>query len=85
MPPASGTARSPHYAPAVESMFDSDSLDVETVALTKKARELEGTPAATLAQARARADAWRRLEDDPEPAEAPASGTGSPTALCAGH
>ena len=47
-------------------MFDGDSLDVETVALTKKARELEDTPAATLAQARARADAWRRLEDDPE-------------------
>lgn len=48
------------------SMFDSDTLDVETVALTKKARELEDAPAATLAQARARADAWRRLEDDPE-------------------
>jgi hypothetical protein len=48
------------------TMFDSDTLDVETAALTKRARELEEAPAATLAQVRARADAWRRLEDDPK-------------------
>ena len=30
---------------------------------------LEDTPASTLAQARARADAWRRLEEDPELAQ----------------
>ena len=48
------------------TMFDSDTLDIETAALTKRARELEEAPAATLAQVRARADAWRRLEGDPE-------------------
>ncbi|MEP6528292.1 MAG: DNA methyltransferase, partial [Nocardioidaceae bacterium] len=48
------------------TMFDSDTLNVETAALTKKARALEDTPATTLAQVRARADAWRRLQDDPE-------------------
>ena len=47
-------------------MFDTDTLDVETAALTRQARQLEDTPAATLAQVRARADAWRRLQDDPE-------------------
>ena len=51
------------------TMFDSDTLEVETVALTKKARVLEDTPASTLEQARARADAWRRLEEDPELAQ----------------
>ena len=39
------------------------------MALTKKARVLEDTPASTLAQARARADAWRRLEEDPDLAQ----------------
>ena len=51
------------------TISDSDTLEVETVALTKKARVLEDTPASTLAQARARADAWRRLEEDPELAQ----------------
>ncbi|TCC29679.1 Eco57I restriction-modification methylase domain-containing protein [Kribbella speibonae] len=51
------------------SMFDGDAIDVETTTLTKRARELEDTPATTLAQVRARADAWRRLEDDPALAE----------------
>ena len=44
-------------------------LEVETLALAKKARLLEDTPTSTLAQARARADAWRRLEEDPELAQ----------------
>jgi hypothetical protein len=48
------------------TIFDAHALDVETAALTKRARELERTPAASLAQARARADAWRRLEADPD-------------------
>ena len=51
------------------TIFDSNTLEVETLALTKKARVLEDTPASTLAQARARADAWRRLEEDPELAQ----------------
>ena len=51
------------------TIFDSNTLEVETLALTKKARVLEDTPAFTLAQARARADAWRRLEEDPELAQ----------------
>jgi len=48
------------------SMFDTDVLDVTTEGLTSKARQLEDTPAASLTQVRARADAWRRLESDPE-------------------
>ena len=51
------------------TISDSSTLEVETAALTKKARVLEDTPASTLAQARARADAWRRLEEDPELAQ----------------
>ena len=51
------------------TMFDSSTLEVETVALTKKARVLEDAPASTLEQARARADAWRRLEEDPDLAQ----------------
>jgi N-6 DNA Methylase len=51
------------------AIFDTYALEVETLALTKKARVLEETPASTLAQARARADAWRRLEEDPELAQ----------------
>ena len=51
------------------TISDSGTLEVETVALTKKARVLEDTPASTLAQARTRADAWRRLEKDPELAQ----------------
>ncbi|VVJ19633.1 Possible restriction /modification enzyme [Amycolatopsis camponoti] len=41
-------------------------FDVETAALTKQARQLEEMPATTLATIRARADSWRRLEDDPD-------------------
>ena len=48
------------------SMFETDILQVETASLARRARILEDTPAASLIQARARADAWRRLEDDPE-------------------
>jgi hypothetical protein len=48
------------------SAFGSQSLDVETTALATRARELECTPGATLDAVRANADAWRRLEDDPE-------------------
>ena len=51
------------------AIFDSNTLEVETLALTKKARVLEDTPTFTLAQARARADAWRRLEEDSELAQ----------------
>lgn len=47
------------------SMFET-TLEVETVALTKRARELEDSPATTLAQVRAKASGWRRLQDDPE-------------------
>ncbi|PZS29860.1 MAG: restriction endonuclease [Pseudonocardiales bacterium] len=46
--------------------FGPDALNVETAALAKKARELDDTPSSTLAQARERADAWRRFEADPE-------------------
>ena len=51
------------------TIFDSSTLEVETVALTKKARALEDAPTFTLEQARTRADAWRRLEEDPELAQ----------------
>lgn len=43
-----------------------DTLNVETTSLTERARELEKAPATTLAAARTRADAWRRLDDDPD-------------------
>ncbi|TVT22118.1 N-6 DNA methylase, partial [Amycolatopsis rhizosphaerae] len=48
------------------TMFDTEILDVETTALAKKARELDNQAATTLAQARKRADAWRRFEADPD-------------------
>jgi hypothetical protein len=48
------------------TMFDSDVLDVETTALAKKARELDDSAVTTLAQARERADAWRRFNADPD-------------------
>ena len=48
------------------SLFDDATLDVETSALTKRARELEELRTSTLAQARERADAWRRFEADPD-------------------
>lgn len=41
-------------------------LNVETAALAKKARELDDAPTSTLAQARERADAWRRFEAAPD-------------------
>lgn len=44
------------------SLFDTATLDVETSALTKRVRELETQRRSTLAQARERADAWRRFE-----------------------
>lgn len=46
--------------------FGPDALNVETAALAKRARELDDTPTSTLAQARERADAWRRFEADPD-------------------
>lgn len=48
------------------TIFDSDTLDIATTALAKKARELDNQATATLAQARQRADAWRRFEADPD-------------------
>jgi hypothetical protein len=48
------------------STFDADPLAVETASLAKRARELEKAPATTLAKVRARADAWRHFEDDPD-------------------
>ncbi len=47
-------------------IFDSDLLDVETTALTKRARELDEASVGTLMAARKRADAWRRFEHDPD-------------------
>lgn len=49
------------------ALFDSAVLDVETSALSQQARQLERMRTSTLAQARERTDAWRRLqEEDPE-------------------
>jgi hypothetical protein len=48
------------------SLFESTGLDVETSSLTSQARGLEGRPSRTLDQARERADAWRRFQDDPD-------------------
>lgn len=48
------------------SAFDAGTLEVETATLAERAHKLENSPAATLAKIRARADAWRRLEDDPD-------------------
>lgn len=46
--------------------LDTGVLGVSTTALAKRARELDDQAAATLAQARERADAWRRFDRDPE-------------------
>lgn len=48
------------------AMFDNDSLSIDTTTITKRAREVEATPARTLAQVRARADPWRRIDTEPE-------------------
>jgi len=48
------------------NLFGDQALDVETVALAKRARELDESRSTTLASARTRADAWRRFEADPD-------------------
>jgi hypothetical protein len=46
--------------------FGPDTLDVQTIAFTKAAREADSGTAESVAALRARADAWRRLETDPD-------------------
>lgn len=46
--------------------FGSETLDVETRQFTKAANDADAGTAATVAAMRARADAWRRLEADPD-------------------
>lgn len=46
------------------NIFDSETLNVETIQFTKAAHEADTGVAATVAAMRARADAWRRLEED---------------------
>lgn len=46
--------------------LDTGVLGISTIALTKRARELDDQAAATPAQVRERADAWRRFDQDPE-------------------
>ncbi|KAF0969884.1 Eco57I restriction-modification methylase domain-containing protein [Gordonia sp. YY1] len=46
--------------------FGSESLDVETRQFTKAARDADAGTAASVAAMRERADAWRRLEEDPD-------------------
>jgi hypothetical protein len=46
--------------------FGPDTLNVSTTAIHRAAQAADAGPAATLAQVRARADAWRRIEDDPD-------------------
>ncbi|MDP7724184.1 Eco57I restriction-modification methylase domain-containing protein [Mycobacterium sp. TY814] len=46
--------------------FGSETLNVETSQFTKAAREADSGAVGTVAALRARADAWRRLEADPE-------------------
>ncbi|MFJ9371322.1 Eco57I restriction-modification methylase domain-containing protein [Nocardia sp. NPDC101769] len=46
--------------------FGPDTLDVETTTFTKRAREADAGQAGSLRRMRARADAWRALESDPE-------------------
>jgi hypothetical protein len=48
------------------TLFDVAELDVTTAAFTKRLNEIENQPDASLAQIRARADAWRRFAEDPE-------------------
>ncbi|WP_244216563.1 Eco57I restriction-modification methylase domain-containing protein [Gordonia alkanivorans] len=46
--------------------FGSETLDVETRQFTKAARDADAGTAASVAAMRERADAWRRLEEDPD-------------------
>ena len=46
--------------------FGPETLNVETAQFTKAARDADAGTAATLARMRARADAWRALEADPD-------------------
>ncbi|WP_375481526.1 Eco57I restriction-modification methylase domain-containing protein [uncultured Mycobacterium sp.] len=46
--------------------FGTPKLNVETTQFTKAAREADAGTAGTVARMRARADAWRKLEDDPD-------------------
>jgi SAM-dependent methyltransferase len=46
--------------------FGAETLPVETAQFAKAAHDADTGTAATVAAMRARADAWRRLEDDPE-------------------
>lgn len=46
--------------------FGPETLNVSTAAIHLAAQEADAGSAATLAQVRARADAWRRIEDDPD-------------------
>lgn len=46
--------------------FGPDTLNVSTTAIHRAAQAADAGPAATLAQMRARADAWRRIEGDPD-------------------
>lgn len=46
--------------------FGPDTLNVSTTAFHRAAQAADAGPAATLAQVRARADAWRRIEEDPD-------------------
>lgn len=48
------------------SLFDSSSLNVETSALSKRVRDLESRPPATLVEAQARVTAWSRFDKDPD-------------------
>lgn len=46
--------------------FGAETLDVSTAEFSRAALDADSGTTATLAQLRARADAWRRLEDEPE-------------------
>ncbi|GFG53373.1 restriction endonuclease [Mycolicibacterium agri] len=46
--------------------FGAETLNVETTSFTKAARDADTGTAATVAALRARADAWRRLQTDPD-------------------
>ena len=46
--------------------FEPENLDVSTTEIHKAAHDADSGTIETLVQLRARADAWRRLEDDPE-------------------
>ena len=46
--------------------FGPETLDVETTQFSKAARDADAGTAGTLARMRARADAWRKLETDPD-------------------